>query len=314
MSWVLLIGLLAGCQTNSGVPSQPRAGQDSVIRRLEAPGLHNVFHVSERFYSGSSPVSDSGFVSLAQLGVKTIISVDGAKPNVESAARHGMEYVHLPFGYDGVPHHRVVALAKLAAVRPGPFYIHCHHGLHRGPVAVAVMKRCEHPAWDADTAELWLQQAGTSPQYPGLIHTPRTLEIPTSAELSRLSNEFPAVALDNDMASLMVVVDARWDRLKLVKTAGWAVPPTHPDIDPPHEALQLIEHYREAARLDSGKKKRGPEFTVLLKEAELSARNLESELRAKPIHSDQVAKAFAKAAAHCASCHNHFRDRPAFPR
>lgn len=309
---LLLLGFVAGCQANNVTPSVRQPTNEAPVQRLEKDGLHNLFRVSNRIYCGSSPESETGFASLKQLGIKTIISVDGAKPDLTTANRHGMEYVHLPFGYDGVPRHRIVALAKLVAIRPGPFYVHCHHGLHRGPVAVAVMQLCDHPAWDASRAELWLQQAGTSPQYPGLIHTPRTFSRPTAAELSGVPNEFPAIALDNDLATLMVEVDARWHRLKLVKAAGWTVPANQPDINPAHEALQLIEHYREAARLDSVKK-RGQTILQLFGEAEMAGRKLESELRAKPFNEDQAAAAFTQAQAQCAGCHNQFRDRPSSP-
>jgi protein tyrosine phosphatase (PTP) superfamily phosphohydrolase (DUF442 family) len=304
-----LLCSIVGCQSKTGDPVMRQADIVASIQRLEAPGLHNLFRVSDRIYSGSSPEGAVGFDSLAQLGIKTIVSVDGAKPDVESAARHGMEYVHLPFGYDGIPRDRVLALAKLVAVRPGPLYVHCHHGLHRGPVAVAVMQLCNQPAWDADAAEMWLQQAGTSPQYPGLIHLPRTLKCPSADELSSAPNEFPATVAQNDLVGAMVEVDARWDRLKLVKAAQWTKPAGHPDIDPPHEVVQLIEHYREAARLDAVTK-RGPALVQLFHDAESATRDLETQLRAQPINAERTAAAFARAAAQCAACHNRFRDVP----
>src|SRR5262252_5118249 len=44
----------------------------------EYPGLHNVVAYALNFYSGSAPEEDVGFDSLKALGIKTIISVDGA--------------------------------------------------------------------------------------------------------------------------------------------------------------------------------------------------------------------------------------------
>jgi hypothetical protein len=107
----------------------------------------------------------------------------------------------------------------------------------------------------------------------------------------------------------MVGVDERWDHLKLVKAAGWAAPPRHSDIDPQHEAAMLVEHYREAARLDSVTQ-RGPEFVKLLGDAGDAAAELEQSLRAKPVAGEQAAKAFARSAATCTTCHAQFRDRP----
>lgn len=306
---VVPVTLAAGCQAR---PPADSAAAVQEIQALTRPGLHNLFRVSERIYSGSNPEGDEGFASLVQLGIKTVISVDGAKPDVKTAARHGLEYVHLPFGYDGVPRNRVLELAKAASVRPAPIYVHCHHGLHRGPVAVAVIELCENPAWNSGTAELWLQQAGTSPQYPGLMRMPRNVVRPTKSELAAVSGEFPEKTSVNDVAALMVDVDARWDRLKLLKSAGWKVPDSQPDLDPPNEALQLVESFRESARLDSVQK-RGSEFVRMFKDAENAARELETQLRASPVKADMATKAFARIAASCAACHNQFRDRPSVP-
>ncbi|MBX7106465.1 MAG: hypothetical protein K1X57_20485 [Gemmataceae bacterium] len=309
ISALLAFGMVVGCQSQTGGPVARQPNVEIDIQKLDLPGLHNLFRVSDRIFSGSSPEGETGFDSLRQLGVRTIVSVDGARPDVELATRLGMEYVHLPIGYDGISRSRVLELAKLAAARPGPFYVHCHHGLHRGPVAVAVMRLCDDRAWTVTTAELWLQKAGTSPQYPGLIHTPRTLRRPAPEELAAVPDNFPATSMDNDLAAVMVEVDAIWDRLKLVKSAGWAAPPSRPDIDPPHEALQLVEQYREAARLPSAGK-HGPTMTRLLADAESATRQLEAELRGKPVVAEKAAAAFTRAAAQCATCHNQFRDRP----
>src|SRR6478736_2711442 len=53
--------------------------------RLEVNTLEQVFKVDGDLYSGSSPTDDAAFQALAKLGVKTLISVDGAKPSVELA-------------------------------------------------------------------------------------------------------------------------------------------------------------------------------------------------------------------------------------
>jgi hypothetical protein len=39
---------------------------------------------------------------------QTIISVDGARPNVDAAKKEGLSYVHIPIGYNGVPRKRVL--------------------------------------------------------------------------------------------------------------------------------------------------------------------------------------------------------------
>ncbi len=296
--WLGLLLVVAGCQ---GTANGPVA-----ILPLEVAGLHNVFRVSDRIYSGSSPDGDAVFAAIRKLGIETIISVDGAKPDAETARRYGLRYVHLPFGYDGIPRDRILGLARAATDLPGPIYVHCHHGKHRGPAAVAAIQLCIDPAWDADRAEAWLKTAGTDPRYTGLTALPQSLVRPTPEELARVPSDFPAAAPVADLARLMVNVDQRWDHLKLVKAAGWIAPPNHPDIDPAHEAVQLIEHYREAARLISVKH-RSPAFAILLDEAESAAIALEASLRAKD--DARTTAAFARSATACAKCHETYRDK-----
>src|SRR5688572_6273410 len=75
-------------------------------------GLENVWHLSEKLYSGSTPSGEQGFRSLAVLGIKTIISVDGSSPNVTVAERLGMRYIHLPVTYGGISRDRIMQVAK----------------------------------------------------------------------------------------------------------------------------------------------------------------------------------------------------------
>jgi hypothetical protein len=306
--WIIpQLVLIAGC--GGQMPSLQGEPTSAEIRPVEAAGLHNVFQVSNELYSGSGPEGDTGFAELRRLSVRTVISVDGAKPDVDAAARHGLRYVHLPFGYDGIPRDKVLALARAARDLPGPVYVHCHHGKHRGPAAVAAIQLCTDPTWDAARAEAWLRTAGTDPRYAGLVGLPRSLTRPTLEELAQVPADFPSVAPVPDLARVMVQVDEQWDHLKMVKSAGWSAPKDHPDIDPPHEAVQLAEHYREAARLtDAGR--RGTDLAKRLGEAEAAATELEQALRTKPVDSDRAERAFVRSAASCAGCHDHFRDRP----
>jgi protein tyrosine phosphatase (PTP) superfamily phosphohydrolase (DUF442 family) len=274
---------------------------------IAEPGLPHAFRVSDRIYSGGSPEGDAGFADLERLGVKTIISVDGALPEVETAKRHGIRYIHLPVGYDRISRERVLELTKAAESCDGPIYVHCHHGTHRGPTAVAAIQMSLDPNWDAERAEAWLKLVGTDRKYVELWSLPRTLIRPTAAEVERVPVNFSSAAPVGDITRLMVDVDATFDHLKLAKAAGWTTPKGHPDIDPPHEALLLVEHFRETARLESAQK-RGTEFIGLLKQAEATAGELESTLRDR--NSESAAKTFDRLAATCGSCHQRFRDRP----
>jgi protein tyrosine phosphatase (PTP) superfamily phosphohydrolase (DUF442 family) len=310
--------LLGGCRpagdlTGPSTRPSPRPPAQ-VDAKLEAPGLHNVYQIDDRLFSGSSPEGDEGFHSLQKLGVQTVISVDGATPDVERARKYGLRYVHLPIGYDGVPQRQALRLARAVRDLPGPIYIHCHHGKHRGPAAAAVVHLCLDEKCGVETALAEMRRAGTDPRYTGLYAAPRTIRRPTAEELDRVPGDFPEAAEVAALAQVMVGVDECWERLKRVRSAGWKTPRDHPDLDPAHEALQLVEQYREASRLPQVHQ-RSEEFRRWLSDAESGAGELERLLRPadrKPVP-EAAAKAFQRAAAACARCHAKYRDVPQKP-
>src|SRR5688500_830812 len=101
------IAVLAGCTREDGRPASARPSE--VARPAPArpppappvPGspaaaraddhrdvpLHSYKRLSERLIAGASPEKDTDFAFLAREGVKTIITVDGARPDVEGAAK-----------------------------------------------------------------------------------------------------------------------------------------------------------------------------------------------------------------------------------
>ena len=202
----------------------------------------------------------------------------------ESAARHGLRYVHLPVGYDGIPPAQLARIAKALRDLPGPVYVHCHHGKHRGPAAATSALVCLGEM-TPDAAVRAMRDAGTDPRYAGLIGLPHTLAPVRAADLDRVPSDFPAQAPTADLTQLMVRIDATWDRLK-----------ARPDA---HDALQLQEHYREARRLPEVAR-RGDAFAALLAEAEAAAKRLE----ATPERAD-VRVASQRL---CTQCHAKFRD------
>ena len=241
------------------------------------PALHNVFRLTPQILSGSQPEGEAAFAWLAAQGVRTIVSVDGARPDVEAARRHGLRYVHLPFGYDGVPTNRVAELAKLARTLPGPFYVHCHHGQHRGPAAAAVL--CEASAgWSPAQAEAFLKQAGTAPDYPGLYRSVHGFQAPDPASLDALTNALPEIAPTPGLVPAMVALDGHLDRLRTAQQAGWRTPPEHPDVAPAHDATLIWEQFRELARALEGLGKPAS-FMERLRESEAAADELRQALR-----------------------------------
>lgn len=281
------------------------APTNTIAKPIAIPGLQNTFRVNDRIISGSQPDTDIAFAALKQMGIKTIISVDGSKPDVAGAHKAGLHYVHLPFGYDGVPSNRVAELAKVIQIEPGPFYVHCHHGQHRGPTAVAVM--CEADAgWTPEQAVVWLREAGTSDDYPGLYRSAREFRPPTKAELNAATN-FPELAQSSSLVDTMVAIDEHFSWLKQSKKAGWKTPPKHPDISPDHEATMLWELLREVPRA-TDLAGRPEDFRKKLAGAEDAANNLRTLLK-KPADAAAINAGFTHLDDACFNCHRSYRNK-----
>jgi protein tyrosine phosphatase (PTP) superfamily phosphohydrolase (DUF442 family) len=252
-------------------PHQPRLE----MTKRECPGLDVVWQISKRIYTGSQPKNDRAFLHLRELGVKTIVSVDGAQPNVKSARAAGLRYVHIPIGYDGVPAEAGAALARLVRIAEGPFYIHCHHGHHRGPAAAAVAAIADGCA-DNQSALRIMETAGTSPNYGGLWRDVAGYRSPADDDgIPQLVE----VAEVESLTAAMARIDRIADHLKMCRTAKWSTPADHPDIVPRQEALLLKESFREAARnLTSN---HDQQLRAWLRQSEATATMLEDALAAE---------------------------------
>jgi protein tyrosine phosphatase (PTP) superfamily phosphohydrolase (DUF442 family) len=268
--------------------------------------LQNVFKLDGSLYSGNAPESEEAFRELAKLGVKTIISVDGAKPNLDLAYQFGMRYVHLPIGYDAVPKSRAAELVKAALGADGPLYVHCHHGKHRGPAAAATICRARD-GWSAERAEEFLKQAGTAADYAGLFRDVRDFSAPTAEELARLPAKFPEIAETPDLVDTMVAIDKRFDALKAARQAAWREVPGHPDLAPQQEAVLLWEQLRELTR-DPDTEKRGDDYRARLLDSERAAAALRQlfEERGSTVPSRDAA--VQQVTETCAACHKAHRN------
>jgi protein tyrosine phosphatase (PTP) superfamily phosphohydrolase (DUF442 family) len=278
---------------------------------LKAAGVTNLFRLSDRIYSGAAPEGDAGFQSLQKLGIKTIITVDGSKPDVALAHKYGLHYVHLPHGYDGISAKTQLQLIKAAETVPGPIFVHCHHGQHRGPTAAAVICLGTE-GWNRTEADSWLRTAGTATNYTGLFQTVRDFQPPTADQLRQTSSEFPETAETDDLVDTMVAIDGRWDELKAVRKAGYQTPKDHQDLDPASDSVILREHFREAQRLPDCTT-RGSQFLEKLKAAEANAQAVERLLRqfkASPSANlrAQLDRTFDSMGHACSACHKSFRD------
>src|SRR5262249_49481168 len=151
-------------------------------------------------------------------------------------------YVHIPIGYDDVPRSRAVQLAKAVQELPGPVYIHCYHGKHRGPTAAALAQLCTDEKYQVETALELLKKAGTDPKYRGLFESVQKFRRSSSQDLAAVG-ELPETVKVAALTQAMVAIDRTWGHVKLVRAAGWKPPKDQPDLAPPHEAKQLAEEF-----------------------------------------------------------------------
>lgn len=287
------------------------AGAARAPEKLEIRGIENAYRLSPNLYSGSDPHGFETLTALKNLGIRTIISVDGVAPDVETAKSLGIRYVHLPIGYDGVPRDQAVKMVKAVQTLPGPVYVHCHHGIHRGPAAAAICGMASE-GWSKDRAADWMNLAGTAADYRGLYTSVRDFAPPTAQELEAAGADLPESAEVDGLVETMVKVDQRWDGLKAIQKAGFRPPAGHPDLDPTAEALQLVELFRESSRLPESKAK-GDEFLRETSSAEGLA-NAFYEAMAKhgkqpsPESLQALEAAFSATGKSCKSCHVRYRD------
>ncbi|MEZ6040610.1 MAG: hypothetical protein R3C20_08890 [Planctomycetaceae bacterium] len=286
--------------------------------KLNSQYLPNSVQLHPKVISGGLPEGDAAFQELADLGVKTVISVDGMTPDVAMAARHGLRYVHLPHGYDGIPEQRIKELARAVRDLPGPIYIHCHHGKHRSPTAASVA--CVGAGLiSGELAVPILKLAGTDPGYRGLFEAAEQATSFEDSFLNELQVEFKEVQEIPPMAEAMVDVSHISDHLKQIAEAGWISPSSHPDLKPAHQLLLLRELFTEMLRTEEVKEQ-PDDFQELLRDSEAATRTLETELgewkslqqsSPSPTSPPSVLTGHLdRILANCKACHSQYRDVP----
>jgi protein tyrosine phosphatase (PTP) superfamily phosphohydrolase (DUF442 family) len=263
------------------------------------PAIENVHPLTPQLISGGQPKGDAAFSKLAEMGVKTIVSVDGAKPDLELAKKHGLRYVHIPIGYDGVDADSQASLTRLMREAHGPIFIHCHHGKHRGPAAAAVACMAAGDMTREQAAE-FMKLAGTGKEYKGLWRDVAAFKLlPADAKLPPLVETTQGDTLAGTMAGL----DRAWDGLKLCQAAEWKTPADHADLAPAHQALLVWEGLAESRRMADAA---DAQMVAWLDEAVAEAAQLRQSVQA----GDEAAasRQFKQVEAACARCHEQYRN------
>jgi hypothetical protein len=306
------VGALAPDSTTVGEPPATTAQVQTPSMADRTPvdlaGLHNIVAFHEGFYSGGVPEGDAGFDTLVALGVKTVISVDGAVPDLDRARARGLRYIHLPIGYNGFDDTRKLELVRATrdSMANGPVYLHCHHGKHRsagaaGAIAVSL-------GWLAtDAAVDRMKVSGTAPNYKGLYACATNAVVLEASVINAAPANFPEVSPPPSFVEAMVEIDHINDHLKLIEKAGWVAPKDHPDLVPSAEAGRMADLFRLVS--ESKKSKANPEdFAAALRADADRIAALERMLVAGERDHKKMSEQFKAVQASCKDCHAMYRD------
>lgn len=263
--------------------------------------------IVNRLYTGSEPTA-SLWEKLKQDGFKTVISVDGIRPDIETAEKNGISYIHLPIGYNEVSEERRQQLASALKHSKGPIYLHCHHGKHRGPAA-AVIAALSNGAISQEEALTYLKEQETSVDYQGLWQAVRF-----STPLKNIPEmEFSSYEPPGDLAETMAKLDRSWERVQKFRKVEWPTTlESHPDLVLSNELLLILEYLTESQRLSSTDENQRSGETQ-----ELHSAYTESLEAIKAFHTlsqdpssqkSSLEKAYQKTSQSCKSCHANFRN------
>lgn len=304
---VAIAAMLVACATHRGAPAPddgaPAIGSDTPSA---LPGVENVLLFAPGVYSGSVPHGEEGFESLERLGVRTVVSVDGAEPAIDEAEALGMRYVHLPIQYSGIGWNDQRAIAKALSEMPRPIYVHCHHGKHRGPAAAAYGLVAAGEISPKRGVSL-MRAAGTSESYPGLYSCVRRAEPVDPAALEDEEIALPEVAEVSGLVESMAAIGRAWEHLKLLRDAGWSAPRDHPDLVAVAEARIL--HDRYADLVDDPDVRNFPaEFHEMLGEAARRAERLVEAVQRRSVSPREADRWMEASAQSCRRCHDAYRN------
>lgn len=272
---------------------------------IDMPGLHNVVTYDDRLVCGGVPNGDVGFATLEAMGIKTVISVDGALPDLELAKKHGLRYVHLPIGYNGMDVARSAEIARAVRDLPKPIYLHCHHGKHRSAGASA--SAAVLLGWLSPEEGLAkMKVSGTAANYKGLFEAVTAASKCEKDVIDQASTAFPELSKPSSFVDAMIEVDDVTDKLKLIDKAGWVAPADHPDLVPAAEAGQLADHFRNLQE-DPESKAKPQDFNERLKKDMETMTAIEEGIVAKAPATELSTK-FKVVLQSCKDCHTAHRD------
>jgi protein tyrosine phosphatase (PTP) superfamily phosphohydrolase (DUF442 family) len=302
--FLFLAALLVFPQMASAQPpanAKPLPPLPQGMLRQHLTGVENFIRVSDRLYSGGEPTAE-GLQQLKTLGIETILSVDGLAPDVATAQQLGIQYVHIPLGYNGIEPEQIQAFVTFMSHTKGKIFVHCHHGKHRGPAAVAA---CLILSQEIDRAQAlkFMQGAGTSKDYRGLW---KSIEQLDPAQFKpQAATTLKQQPKDKSAAQWMAELDRAWEIIQEQQTAGIELDSS--------QLLIVAEALRETSRVvsksSSGTWGDAKATQQLIAELDHSRELTEQAMKLTEKSAHEKARVLIKTLAQkCADCHAQYRN------
>lgn len=304
---LVLAVLLVGPQMPLGDPSDDDPADRSGVASADA-SLPNLVEYDDRVLVGGVPGGESAFERLAEAGVRTIVSVDGAVPDLDAARRWGMRYVHLPIGYRGIDPGRRVELARavLDGRNDGVVYLHCHHGKHRCAAAAATALIALGDL-TPDRGVALMRRSGTSPHYPGLFRVVREGIVLDRPVIDAVPTPQSAVERPEGIVESMVAAEEAMHRLSQVADAGWRVPEHHPDLEPMVDASIVTDAMRLMLEVESTRTDGDADLVRLARRSVDTALRLETLLETRDSTDEVRRDVLSRLSSSCTECHRAHR-------
>ena len=291
---IIWLSISATLGTHDGTDRSSKA--DSQTNGAGASHPFFEHEVSASIRTGNTPRVESDFETLQKLGIKTIVSVDGARPNADLANRYGLRYVHLPVGYGQIPRNRIVEICQLSKTDK-IIFVHCHLGKNRGP-ACAVAAAVALGELQREVAPRVLQNCGLDEHYAQLLDSALNAEPITDAEMSRDTFHFSEYVEPPSLVRRMLEMERLLDELE--KRAS------QPPGDPTQFSslsLLLLEEFKELKRLPEA-----DAFSPELRSITQQIRELSSTIeQTSDQPTERMADQLLSIRRSCQSCHQSHR-------
>lgn len=263
--------------------------------------------IPNRLYTGPEPQS-STWEKLKKMEIKTVISVDGIRPDTETAEKNGINYIHLPIGYDGINEERHQQLASALKHSEGPIFLHCHHGKHRGPAAAAIAA-LSNGEISQEKALSYLEAQKTSHDYEGLWDAVRKAK--PLQDVPKV--EFASYIQPGDLADAMAKLDRSWERVQMFRKQNWSETlKHHPDLVLQNELLMILEYLKESERLgepsDELTESEAKELKSSYQKSTKAFEQFHLLSQQKASEPTALEEAYQSVRSSCKSCHANFRN------